>query len=65
MVSYVAYASVTNDDNRRQRPLLVWSPYIMCRRVSSKRWQHSQYYVTVTYAYAASVSSIDCFLNEH
>jgi len=34
-VSYVAYASVTDDD-RRQRPLLVWPPYTMCRRASNK-----------------------------
>jgi len=32
---YVAYASVTDDD-RRQRPLLVWPCYTMCRRVSNK-----------------------------
>jgi len=29
LVSYVAYASVTDDD-RRQRPLLVWPP-TLCR----------------------------------
>jgi len=34
LVSYVAYASVT-DDARRQRPLLIWTFYTMYRRASN------------------------------
>ena len=35
LVSYVAYASVTDDDDRRQRASLVWSSYTVWRRVSN------------------------------
>ena len=39
LLSYVAYASVTDDDDRRQRPLLVWPlHYVQCRRVSNNKW---------------------------
>jgi len=37
LVSYVAYASVTDDDRRRQMPVTVTSlaPYTMCGRASN------------------------------
>jgi len=39
LVSYIAYASVTDDNDRRQRPLQVLALYIMCRRASNKQVQ--------------------------
>ena len=55
-MSYVAYASVTDDD-RRQRPLLVWPSYTVCTRASNnetriiqtRTLRTSENYMTVRY----------------